>query len=142
TRLVGDVRADDARAFLGEAAHRRGADARRAAGDDRDFAGEPAHGRPRCNKRSSTASTGSLFARITAYASGESHKVAKAHERVLRTGAASVWIGGAPIYLPLAGGSGLLTWPASRARGDGYGKRAWVGFGLVLGALLTAERPG
>ena len=27
TRLVGDVRADDARAFLGEAAHRRGADA-------------------------------------------------------------------------------------------------------------------
>src|SRR5205814_9142374 len=98
------------RAFLGEAAHRRGADARRAAGDDRDFAGEPAHGRPRCNKRSSTASTGSLFARITAY-------VAKAHERVLRTGAASVWIDGTPIYLPLAGGSGLLDWPASREKG-------------------------
>src|SRR5439155_26056826 len=109
--------------------------------DDRDFAGEPAHGRPRCNKRSSTASTGSLFARITAYASGESHKVAKADERVLRTGAASVWIDGTPIYLPLAGGSGLLDWPASRAKGERYAQKARARLGAALGAPLHAERP-
>ena len=58
-RLVGDVRADDAGSLFREAADRRGADARRAAGDDCDLAGESAHGRWRCNKRSSAQSTDS-----------------------------------------------------------------------------------
>ena len=55
--LVGDVRADDTGPFLGEAADRRGADARGAARHDRHLAGEPAHGRARCNKRAFAQST-------------------------------------------------------------------------------------
>ena len=51
-RLVVHVGQHDGRALGGEAAHRRGADARRRPGDDRDLAAQPCHRESRrCNRR-------------------------------------------------------------------------------------------